>query len=160
MHTATALRRSGAPPSHLGSTQRHGLRAAAAKTPSPILPTSARAQRVVTRFRDAAQVCVELPLATVTVCVVVHPMRALSVSGRTPHPSTPAQHPAQQAKDVDADAPSWRRHFHESDPPDESTGPTSLVQRAKESMRDSPIKVGRKKKKSVGRVLLGCGGWG
>ena len=29
----------------------------------------------------------------------------------------------------------------ESDPPDESTGPTAIIQKAKASMRDSPVKL-------------------
>lgn len=29
----------------------------------------------------------------------------------------------------------------ESDPPDESTGPTAIIQRTKAAMRDSPIKL-------------------
>jgi len=34
-----------------------------------------------------------------------------------------------------------RRHFMESDPPDESTGATAIVQRAKDAMRESPVKL-------------------
>lgn len=33
------------------------------------------------------------------------------------------------------------RHFMESDPPDESTSPTAIIQRAKDAMRDSPVKL-------------------
>lgn len=33
------------------------------------------------------------------------------------------------------------RHFFESDPPDESTGPTAIIQRAKDAMRESPVKL-------------------
>lgn len=29
----------------------------------------------------------------------------------------------------------------ESDPPDESTGPAAIIQRAKDAMRDSPVKL-------------------
>ncbi|KAF8071021.1 oma1 [Scenedesmus sp. PABB004] len=45
---------------------------------------------------------------------------------------------AEAAREVAAE-PSWRRHFTESEPPDEGSGPQSLVQRAKEVMRDSPV---------------------
>lgn len=42
-------------------------------------------------------------------------------------------------EDVDVSSPSWRRHFMESDPPDESQGPQAIIQQAKAAMRDSPI---------------------
>eukprot|EP00878_Enallax_costatus_P000134 GHUV01000175.1.p1 GENE.GHUV01000175.1~~GHUV01000175.1.p1 ORF type:complete len:514 (+),score=173.27 GHUV01000175.1:224-1765(+) len=42
-------------------------------------------------------------------------------------------------EEVDVSSPSWRRHFMESDPPDESQGPTAIFQQAKAAMRDSPV---------------------
>lgn len=33
------------------------------------------------------------------------------------------------------------RHFTESDPPDESEGPMAILQRARATMRDSPVKL-------------------
>lgn len=40
----------------------------------------------------------------------------------------------------------------ESDPPDESTGPTAIIQRAKEVMRDSPVKLADLALPSIGAL--------
>ena len=47
------------------------------------------------------------------------------------------------ADDYDGDFTpgSWRRHFNESDSPDEAEGPTGMVQRAKAFFRPLPIKL-------------------
>jgi hypothetical protein len=43
--------------------------------------------------------------------------------------------------DYDFAPGSWRRHFHESESPDEGEGPTGMVQRAKAFFRPLPIKL-------------------
>lgn len=47
--------------------------------------------------------------------------------------------PSQLDVDAGSSTASWRRHFHESDAPDESEGPTSIVQRSKEVVRELPL---------------------
>lgn len=55
------------------------------------------------------------------------------------HQISPCRFRDASKEEVDVSSPSWRRHFTESDPPDESTGPQGLIQQAKATMRDSKL---------------------